>query len=184
MKNVTLWLLLSVLTLPAGAQGVFSNQTNAALQKVIEDYPNQFSNIKGVRLQEQERAVQFQSKVQIPGSLKCMITEVQANPNAYTWTCELFKAAAFEEASKKFQDLYKQISNTIIRIEGEKPFILNGQYEAPIDDNNFTIIRFLFLPASKSVHQLKVELLLQHDATWNIILRVSDHQGFDMAMSQ
>lgn len=181
MKNVALWLLLSAATLTAGAQGVFSNQTNAALQKVIEDYPHQFSNIKGARLQERERAIQFQSKVQVPGSLKCMITEFHANPNAYTWTCELYKAEDFAEASKKFQELYKQISNTIIRIGGEKPFILNGQYESPADDNNATIIKFFFLPASASVKHLKVELQLLHNQYWTIILRVSDNQEFDIA---
>ena len=68
MKSVQILLLFLATTITATAQGVFSNQTNAALQRVIEDYPNRFKNIKGDLLQESNSSGDYQSKVQIPRS--------------------------------------------------------------------------------------------------------------------
>ncbi len=48
MTKVTPLLLAILMSLNAGAQGVFSNTTNAALKMVIEDYPNHFNNIKEI----------------------------------------------------------------------------------------------------------------------------------------
>ncbi|HEX6431871.1 MAG TPA: hypothetical protein VF008_29470, partial [Niastella sp.] len=66
MCKVTPLILALLLSLCAGAQGVFSNKTNAALKMVIEDYPNHFNNIKGDRISAYEPAVNYKSKVIIP----------------------------------------------------------------------------------------------------------------------
>ncbi len=177
MKSVTLSLLLFTNILHATAQGVFSNQTNAALQKVIGDYPNRFNNIKGDRLQQHERSTEYRSKVEVPGSINCVIRENNSKPEAvFSWTCEMFGSPNFDKAKTKFQELYNQIRNTIIKIEGEKPVILNGQYEEPTSDNQPTTIRFQFLPASEAIQQLKVELVLQYGNEWTISLCVYDQE--------
>jgi len=93
------------------------------------------------------------------------------------WKCELFASADFEQAKSKFSELYKEIHNTIIKIEGEKPFILNGKYEFPEEEKKLTTIPFQLLPSSANMRQLKVELQLEHGADWKITLRVCDHEG-------
>jgi hypothetical protein len=55
MKNVSL-LILMFACLNSSAQGVFTNQTNAAIEKVIQDYPNQFKNITGPLLLEKQQS--------------------------------------------------------------------------------------------------------------------------------
>lgn len=176
MKSGTLLLLLLSFASVTFSQGVFSNQTNAALQKVIGDYPNRFDNIRGNQIQVHSNAVDFNSKVKIPGAVNCVITQFKTPDPSASWNCDLYGSPDFEKASARFHDLYNQIRNTIIKIEGEKPFILNGQYETPSGEIKATIIRFHFLPASEAIQGLKVELSLQYTSEWTILLTVNDQE--------
>jgi hypothetical protein len=165
-------LLALLVSLGAGAQDVFVNNTNAALKTVIEDYPNHFSNIKGDPIATNKPAVDYKSKVIIPGSVNCTLTESKTN-EAYSWKCELFTSTDFQKAKNQFNELYKEIHNTIIKIGGEKPTILNGQYAAPAKDKKHTTIFFHFLPNTELVQKLHVELQLQLEGgSWIITLQV------------
>ena len=175
MRNVTFLLLFSIITLTASSQGVFSNHTNAALQKVISDYPNHFRNIKGDRLTEYAEAMDFKSKVDVPGSVTCVVTQLSKR-ETYSWKCELFESKDFDKAKSKFSEIFNQIHNTIIKVEGEKPVILNGKYEAPAGDKRSSSIFFHLLPAGV-MQKLKVELSLQNIASdWKIILSVYEQE--------
>jgi hypothetical protein len=184
MKKAYLLLWFVAYSFALRAQGVFNTKTTAALQKVIADYPHQFKNIRGDRVAEHARAVDYKSQVEIAGSVNCIITQYSANAkDQYSWTCELFQSSNFEQAKTSFKDLYSQISNTIIKIEGEKPFILNGKYDAPDGEKKATTVRFGFLPAPGVVQQLKVELTLQYTTTWKIVLTVYDQERqYEVAM--
>jgi hypothetical protein len=165
-------LLALLVSLSAGAQGVFVNQTNTALKMVIEDYPNHFSNIKGETISTPEPAVNYKSKVIIPGSVNCMLTESKTTAT-YSWKCELFSSTDFQNAKDRFNSLYKEIHNTIIKLAGEKPSILNGQYEDPDKNRRQNIIHFHFLPNTGVIQKLHVELQLQSEGgEWKIMLQV------------
>jgi hypothetical protein len=165
-------LLALLVSLSAGAQGVFVNQTNTALKMVIEDYPNHFSNIKGDSITTPETAVNYKSKVIIPGSVNCMLTESKTTA-AYSWQCELYASTDFQNAKDRFNSLYKEIHNTIIKLAGEKPSILNGQYADPDRNRKQNIIHFHFLPNTGLIQKLHVELQLQSEGSeWKIILQV------------
>ncbi|MBO9199831.1 MULTISPECIES: hypothetical protein [Niastella] len=174
MCKVTPMLLALLLSLSAGAQGVFVNETNTALKMVIEDYPNHFSNIKGDPIATPEPAINYKSKVIIPGSVNCMLTESKTNA-VYSWKSELFSTTDFQNAKERFSSLYKEIHNTIIKLAGEKPSILNGQYEDPDKNRKQTTIHFHFLPNTGLIQKLHVELQLRSEGgTWKIMLQVFD----------
>lgn len=185
MKQIYLLLWFAVCSASLHAQGVFSTKTTTALQKVIEDYPNRFNNIKGDRLAEHTRAVDYKSRVVIAGAASPIITTYAAPPKEqYAWSCELARSDNFDQAKTSFQDLFNQISNTIIKIDGEKPFILNGKFEAPVD-KKATTIRFELLAAPEAVQPLKVELSLRYTTEWKITLSVYDQdRQYDVAMQQ
>ena len=130
MKNVSFFLLL-LLSLDGTAQSVFANQTNSAIEKVIRDFPNQFRNIKGIVLLENKQSINYQSNIEIPGAISCVVTQHHSNKESLSWKAELFQSGNFQEAKNKYQALYGQIRNSIVKIEGEKPYILNGPYEIP-----------------------------------------------------
>lgn len=172
MKSAQILFLFLTTTITATAQGVFSNQTNAALQQVIEDYPNRFKNIKGDLLQENSGLADYQSKVQIPGSLHCVITLANQPALVSNWTCSVFQSADYDKARQKYQQLYDQISNSIIRIKGQKPFILNGSYITPEQESKSTAIRFHLTPAPECVQNLKIEINLRFREEWEVTLNV------------
>jgi hypothetical protein len=184
MSKVTPLLLALLLSLNAGAQGVFSNNTNAALKMVIEDYPNHFNNIKGDRIAAYEPAVDYKSKVIIPGSVNCVLTQYKTN-EAYSWKCELFSSADFQKAKTRFSELFNEIHNTIIKLEGQKPSILNGQYAAPEKDRKQTTISFHFLPGTGIIQKLHVEMLLRSEGSvWKIVLQVYEESSHEVAAMQ
>lgn len=184
MKNLYLLLWLAVCSASLQAQGVFSTKTTAALQKVIQDYPHRFKNIKGDRLAEHTSTVDYKSRVEIAGATNTIITQHTKPKDQYSWSCELSGSANFEQARTSFQDIYNQISNTIIKIEGEKPFILNGRYEVPTGERKLTVVRFELLSAPAAIQPLKIELVLRHTTEWKVMLVVYDQQrDYDIAIN-
>lgn len=180
MKVVSTILLLCLGAFSANSQGAFDNSTNTALQKVIGDYPNKFINIKGELLAENVQTVDFRSKVEIPG-ISCVLTQYSASKKAvYSWRAELLEEEEFSEAKVKFKELFNQIKNTIIKIEGEKPFILNGSYQSPTEDRKFNTVTFQLLPSGGEMEKLQVELSMNYVITgWKIILTVYEREYRD-----
>ncbi|MHA4843077.1 hypothetical protein ACX0G7_02880 [Flavitalea antarctica] len=180
MKVVSMILLVCLVSVTSLCQGVFNNHTNSALQKVIEDYPNKFSNIKGELLAENIQTTDYQSKVQIPG-IPCVLTQYSSAKKAvYSWKAELVEEEDFEEAKKRFKELYGQIRNTIIKVEGEKPFIVNGSYLAPTEERKFNVINFQLLPSGSDMEKLQIDLSMNFMVTaWKITLTVYEREYKD-----
>ena len=176
MKRIIAFMMGCSIAIASHAQGVFTNDVNSALQKVIQDYPNHFINLRGPRIHGDLRTVQYHSNVEIPGSVNCVLTPKGSSPTEkYSWKCLVMESDKFPEAKSKFVELYNQIRNTIMKIEGEKPFILNGNYEAPTDDRKFTSIILQLLPATGEMQKLKVEITLQQTlSNWRLSLAVYD----------
>ncbi len=176
MKSITILVIGFTLTIACYSQGVFTNEVNSALEKVIQDYPNHFVNLKGAQVAGNMRTVQYRSTVEVPGSVNCVLTRYSAaKKEVYSWKCVMLESETFSDAKNKYVELYNQIRNTIVKMEGEKPFILNGKYEAPTDDRRFTSVIFQLLPATGHTQNLKVDLTLQQTMTnWKITLAVYD----------
>ena len=75
MKSILILVIGFTLTTACYSQGVFTNEVNLALQKVIQDYPNHFVNLKGTQVAGKRSNAQFYSTVEVPGSLNCVLTQ-------------------------------------------------------------------------------------------------------------
>ena len=184
MKALTL-LLLMLVPYALTAQGVFTNQTHTALQKVINDYPNHFKNIRGQLIDENPQTIDYGSTVQIPGSVKTVITRYTSDDDKeiYSWKCLMLESEDFAVARGKYKELFKQITNSIIKLDGNKPFILNGTYEDPTEEKRFTSSPFTLVPASGDLKKLRVELTLEFLVTeWRLSVLVYDQVEGDLAM--
>jgi hypothetical protein len=176
MKTTGLFILLLLLHLYAPAQGVFTNNTNTAIEQVIQDIPNQLKNIRGEVLTEGQQTTDYESQVKIPGARSCVITRFSvAKKEAHCWKATLFESASFQEARGTYKELYSQIKNSIIRIQGEKPYILNGQYEMPQESKRYHSTVFVMLPSVGQMQKVKVELSLQQFSSgWKVSLLIYD----------
>ncbi len=181
MKSIITSFVLLAFYATSVAQEAFSNNTSASLEKVIQDYPNRFKNIKGEVIIQSPQQTEYQSKVQIPGSSSCIVTRYSSSKNdVYGWGCTLLKAEDFNSAKNKFKEVFEQIKNSIIKLHGEKPFILNGQYETPDEEKKFTTVIFELLPAVGEMKKLKIELSLQYEMSdWKVSLNVYDRNRND-----
>ena len=176
MKNFVILLLLFAIRAESPAQGVFANQTNGALERVIQDYPNQFKNIKGALLASNAKEAEYKSVVVIPGSESSIVIQYPgADSHIVSWQTILYSSADFDKAENRFKALFGDIKNTIVRLEGERPVILNGKYETPEEDKTHTTVVFDILPSTGPTRQLKVDLTLQkQNGRWVVALSVYD----------
>jgi len=176
MKTIVLASILVTHSLSSLSQGVFSNSTNSAIEKVLQDYPNQFRNIKGIPVNEKGIASNFESSVQIPGAISCTVSQSDAGDRqVISWKADLFSTSDFTQASKKYNELYNQVKNTIIKLQGTKPYILSGQYAEPSKGKLFHAIVLRMLPASGELQSVKVEISLEQiDFSWKLQLSIYD----------
>jgi hypothetical protein len=176
MKTIIPLVFVMSYAAPALAQGVFQNQTNGTLEKVIQDFPNQFKNIKGALLGSSAAIAEYKSIVTIPGAESSTVTQYSANnKKMLSWQTTVFTSASFDQASNKFKEMFGQIENTIVKVEGEHPAILNGQYETPYEDKTSTTVLFRLLPGSTVTREIKVDLSLEKiKQEWKIVLSVHD----------
>jgi hypothetical protein len=164
-----------LLSATISAQGVFSNRTQVVLEKVIQDYPNHFYNIKGELISQALQTARYKSTVQLPGSASSIVTLVSSGNEGSGWTCTVLVTNSFGAAKEKYETIYGQLSNSIITTSGQKTFILTGQYENPIEDKKYASIVFSLLPGVGDMKKLKVELSLREVLnSWKIVLSVLD----------
>ncbi len=155
-------------------EDVFSNKTNVALEKVIRDYPNRFHNIRGELISQHAKAAEYKTTISVPGASYCSIWKYNvANNDVYNWNCITFNSPNFMQARAKFKEVYDQIENTIIKVEGQKPFILNAQYRTPTELHNMNAISFELLPLTDEMKNLKIDLSLEKETNiWKVKLNV------------
>jgi hypothetical protein len=175
MRNAFLTMAPVLLSATLSAQGVFSNKTQVVLEKVIQDYPNRFYNIKGDLISQAVQTSRYKSTLQLPGAASSTVTLTSAGSEGSGWFCTVLETHSFEEAKDRFSTIYGQLSNSIITTAGQKTFILSGQYETPAEDKKSTSIVFSLLPGVGEMKKLKVELALrEEDNGWKILLCVED----------
>jgi len=178
MRNILTTLAFVMISGSILAQDdVFSNKTNMALEKVVKDFPNRFHNIKGDVIMQQAQTVEYKSTVQVPGATSCVITKhVVSNNDMYSWSCTAFVSRDFAAAKTKYKEIFDQIANTIIKVDGQKPFIVSGQYRTPYEQRNITSVIFELLPAVGDMRKLKIELDIQNIASeWKVSLNVYEN---------
>ena len=179
MKNISLLLLISFWSCACAAQGVFANKTNAILEKVVQDYPSQFKNIKGELLSSAPGLTEYKSTITIPGAVSTTITQsAVAHKQVLSWQSVVYSGTEFNAAKGRFEELFNQIKNTIIKPEGESPVIIDGQYNNPAEDKASTSILFDLLPATGAMQKINIGLMLKNTSgEWKIILSVYDKDG-------
>ncbi len=165
-----------MLSASLSAQGVFSNKTQTIVEKVIQDYPNHFFNIKGEFIGQALQASRYKSTLELPGASSSTITLVSASGTGGSgWNCTVLQTASFDEARARFSEIYGQLSNSIILAAGQKTFILSGQYEPPAPDKKDNEVMFTLLPGVGEMKRLRVELILRSEGQdWVVAISVND----------
>jgi hypothetical protein len=183
MRSVILAFALVMLSASLTAQGVFANKTQAILEKVIQDYPNHFYNIKGELIGQALQTARYRSTVQLPGSTSSTVTLVtSAGTQGSDWNCTVLETTDFSVARARFAEIYQQLSNNIISTVEQRTFILSGQYETPAEDKKYTEVMFNLLPGVGEMKRLRVQLTMhEEERGWVVALSVTDKDPREIA---
>lgn len=139
MKTIALLIVL-LFSMRSGAQGVFANNTNSAIEKAVAGLVSKRESLR---------------------------------KDDARWKTDVLETSSFETAASKYKELFNQIGNSIVRIDGQKPYILNGQYEAPAENKRNHSIIFNMIPSTGQMQNVKVELLLSQQANaWKVSVAV------------
>jgi hypothetical protein len=164
------------------AQSSFSNSTSETISKVICDYHAHFEHLTSAQISKQGPYTRFASNVNAPGSTDCMIIKKNGEKHECAWKAVFITSSDFALVSAKYKEVFEQVSNTVIRIPGERPVIVNGQFVNPSSTKRSNAISFQLVPSAGELQQLHVDLTMQQkDGQWVLALIVHDGASADEA---
>jgi hypothetical protein len=186
MKILTTSLIASVIVLyvsPAMGQiriPVTNNDLRHNLEKVIADFPQELSSIKGNLIERNPQTVEYATVLKFDGAEENTVTQYISTKPVYSWQATVLTSEDFEEASKKYKWLCNQLKVMTINMGNGYTFSLNGDYEAPDDSKKFSISTFHLTPAATYMPKLKVEVGMQYYfPEWKVVLRVYQKERED-----
>lgn len=158
---------------------VGSNNISNAVAKVIEDFPNNFNNIRGNIIGRDVQAVNYTSTINIPGADSSIIIQNgNDSDKIYSWTETVFHTDDFDKAKAKFHEYFTKIKATTVITENKR-ISFYADYIEPDDAKRFTTILFT---ANNEVSQLKhvaIDLSLQYVLSgWQVIVSVYEHTDY------
>ena len=175
-KQLLVFLLLAYAGLTK-AQTTFSHTATDVLQTIIRDYPHRFNNLQGEALEKMPEVIQYKSTVDMPGALRCTVTHFGNAENYIVyWKALMLKTNRYKDACEKYNLLYKEIANSIVKTAYDKPLMVSGRYTTPEESQPTNCTVFNLLPGNVDM-QVKIKLLLRKRAgEWMVVLYVIEKE--------
>jgi len=153
-----------------------SGTIGADVRKVVSDYPNSFANLIGEVIIQNPQSTDYQCNFKVIGAEKSFITRYASGKKPIvSWQAVMLTTEDFEEAKKRFKNLYSQLNN--LPVGGGR---LKAEYEAPTEGNDFTNIIFEFNPGEEWTKKLRVELVIEAEMMdWKVKVMVYDRDRND-----
>jgi hypothetical protein len=140
-----------------------SNEVSSVLSKVIQDYPNYFSHLKGDVVDESPQVTSYASLLNMKDMPEGEIVQYTAEADqVYSWKNVLLETENFEEAKKKFRLFYNQIKKTT-SIINQMGIRLIADYTEPDESKKFNTIIFKLETIEKSVKDVVVDLSMRYE---------------------
>ena len=168
-------LSLKGLKMPAANTG-FRND----IQKVVEDYPHQFVNLRGDVLNTNPQSVEYASRLRPQGTQEAMIVKYSAlNKEIYSWQATVLTTEDFEEAAKKYKWLYTQLKGMNVTYVADQ-YTLTGPYEEPEESLGFATSTLVLHHPPTPLRKLKVEVSMNFEfPEWKVNLLVFEKERED-----
>jgi hypothetical protein len=145
------------------------------VKKVIDDYPNHFTNILGELILENPQSTDYQCNFIVAGAEECTITRYSSKKPVFSWQALMLTTDDFNKAKAKFRSLYADLNNL-----SSGTMHLKGSYEAPAEEKKFTSVLFSFDHAGESLEKLKIELTIEAEGMdWKVKVLVYDRDRDD-----
>lgn len=165
------------------SQFVFKPGSNIIIdiKKVVEDYPNRFANITGKLILQNPQSAEYECNFKVNNAEESSITIYSAdNKIICSWQALILSTDNFQEAKSKYKNIYNQLNNQAISMEGTGNFHLKGVYREPKEENKFSVSLFTINPMNENIKKLRVEVSLQYELMeWKLRVLVYDKEKED-----
>lgn len=151
-----------------------TNNLKPAVEKVLNNYTEHYSAVRGDTLEVTESAIVFNSAVKPEASLQCTLTQFKNDKYDYSWEAVMMRTEDFDAAVKKYNTCCQQLKNISFRA-GSEMVKMDGVIEAPEGTKNFYSTVFGTHTADPVLSRVKVEVLLESDDTeWSVKVLIYD----------
>lgn len=149
------------------------------LEKVISDYPNQFSSIKGSRYQGDPNTIQYASTVEMKGTVETKVigypTKTKIN---WLWEAKLFVTEDMSELKKQYKAYYNDIAGKSFMSRGSNNSInATGPYSAPSEELRLWTNQFRMNDVTGEFSNLVIDLIAEYaNFEWIVYVRIYDKE--------
>lgn len=165
-------------SLSAQSKNVFTT-IRPQLEKVINDYPNQFALIKGEQNQAEPNIIEYSSKVEMKGAVETKIIGYPANKKInWLWEAKLLVTEDINEMKKQYKAYYNDILGKSLFSKGANNSIQpSNTYSAPSEELRLWSNQFHINDATGEFSKLVIDLIAEYqNFEWVIYLRVYDKE--------
>ena len=149
------------------------------LEKVINEYPNQFSSIKGNRNQGDPSTIQYASTVEMTGAVESKVigypTKTKIN---WSWEAKLFVTEDMGELQKQYKAYFNDIAGKSFMNKGTSNNInATASYSAPTEDLRLWTNQFRMNDVTGEFSKLVIDLVAEYaNFEWIVYLRIYDKE--------
>ena len=183
VKTTAFSLLFLVSGLISNAQlklPVTNNELRGNLSKVISEFGNQFSEIKGPVTNENPQTTEYSSTLKFESAEDNVITEYKGIKSIYSWQATLLTTEDFEEANKKYKWLCNQLKVMTVTIDGHYSYSLDGKIDPAVESKAFSSSIFTLMPAASNLPRIRIEAGMQFQfPEWKVQLLVYEKERND-----
>lgn len=160
--------------------GLSNSDVRQALEKVITDFPKNFSTLKGEVVNDNAQSIEYASLLQFKTAEKNTITRYTGRLPVYSWQAQMLSTEEFPVAEKKYKSLYKDLKNISLTLNRDYSYGLDGEYDAPDESRKFATTVFHLTPNATNLPNVKVELSMQYEfPEWKVYLTVYQRERED-----
>lgn len=155
-----------------------SNSIKLQINQIINDYPSDFSTVKGERVDGEPNTVQYKSKVEPKDALETRVIGYPSKEKTYwVWESKLFVTDDINQLKKMYNLYFNDIEGNNVSISTGGRLISTTNYTAPTDELRLWIQQFKIKEPVGVYENLIVDLIAEYvNFEWTIMIRIYDVQ--------
>ena len=159
---------------------VTDNELRNNLEKVIADFPHNFSSVRGDTIEVNPQSIEFASLLDFKMARQNSITQYISSKPVFSWQALFLVTEEFDEASKKYTWLCNQLKVMTIKTETGYSYNLSGRFDEPTQKKKFSSSIYKLTPNASDMPKLKIEASMQYEfPEWKVSLVVYERERED-----
>jgi hypothetical protein len=154
----------------------FSHSLKPDIEKVVGDYYDHFSEVKGEIISETISDIEYKSKILPSGASESTITEIKSLHN-YSWQAIMINIEDYEKAVEKYKQIYNELNGATYSMHEHRTWRFKGSYDAPNDGRAFASSLLEPNTENKVFKRLKIEVALTYSMPeWTVKILIYEKE--------